>query len=275
MKYSFLRFPGFKKKALTFSYDDGSIYDKRLVQIFNENGLKSTFNINSGLMETGDGWRMSLNEAVELYQSSEHEIAIHGLKHLSLFDIPEHCAIDEILQDKKNLERATDKIIRGMAYSYGTYNAKTIDLLRKLDICYARTVWQSENFDISDNFLELKPTCHHNNPKLFDLLDEFLADDTSGIFFKHGPKLFYVWGHSHEFHNDNNWAVMESFAQKAGNHKDVWYATNIEIFDYINAYKSLIWSTDATKIYNPTARNIFINYYGKETMIPAGEEVHF
>lgn len=275
MKYTFLRFPEFKKKALAFSYDDGSVYDKKLVKIFNENSLKATFNINSGLMEKNDGWRMSLEEAIELYQSGGHEVAIHGLKHLSLFDIPEHCAVDEILQDKKNLEKATDKIVRGMAYSYGSYNARITELLKMLDVCYARTVRQTENFDISENFLELKPTCHHNNARLFELLDMFLAEDSVGLFFKGGPKLFYVWGHSHEFEKDGNWDIFERFCKKAGNHKDVWYATNIEIFDYINAYKNLIWSTDGKRIYNPTATDIFMDYYGVEYIVPSGKSINF
>ncbi len=39
-----------KKKAVTFSYDDGVVYDRRLVGIFNKYGLKCTFNLNSGIM---------------------------------------------------------------------------------------------------------------------------------------------------------------------------------------------------------------------------------
>ena len=31
------------KKALTFSYDDGREFDRRLVEIFNQHGLKGTF----------------------------------------------------------------------------------------------------------------------------------------------------------------------------------------------------------------------------------------
>ena len=41
-------FPGGKHKALTFSYDDGRIFDKRLIEIFNKNGMKGTFNLNAG-----------------------------------------------------------------------------------------------------------------------------------------------------------------------------------------------------------------------------------
>ena len=40
-------FPGGKHKVLTFSYDDGKLEDRRLVEIFNKNGLRGTFNLNT------------------------------------------------------------------------------------------------------------------------------------------------------------------------------------------------------------------------------------
>ena len=42
-----MRFPGGKAKALTLSYDDGVRQDKKLIEIFNKNGIKGTFNVNS------------------------------------------------------------------------------------------------------------------------------------------------------------------------------------------------------------------------------------
>ena len=42
----YMLFPNAKKKALTFSYDDGVEQDARLMEIFNKNGLKGTFNRN-------------------------------------------------------------------------------------------------------------------------------------------------------------------------------------------------------------------------------------
>ena len=39
-----------KMKAVTFSYDDGVAQDRRLVEILNKYGLKSTFNLNSELL---------------------------------------------------------------------------------------------------------------------------------------------------------------------------------------------------------------------------------
>ena len=44
----YVRFPGFKRKAVTLSYDDGTRQDKRLIEIMKRNGLKGTFNLNGG-----------------------------------------------------------------------------------------------------------------------------------------------------------------------------------------------------------------------------------
>ena len=39
-----------KKKAITFSYDDGVTQDIRLIELLNKYGLKCTFNLNSELL---------------------------------------------------------------------------------------------------------------------------------------------------------------------------------------------------------------------------------
>ena len=48
MNYFQMRFPDFKRKALTLSYDDDDLHNRRLVEILNRYGLKGTFNLNSG-----------------------------------------------------------------------------------------------------------------------------------------------------------------------------------------------------------------------------------
>ena len=46
------RFPGGKRFALTMSYDDGQIHDRRLVEIFNRYGIRGTFHLNSASLPT-------------------------------------------------------------------------------------------------------------------------------------------------------------------------------------------------------------------------------
>lgn len=74
-----------------------------------------------------------------------------------------------------------------------------------------------------------------------------------------GILILYKRGHTFEFdHNveNNNWDHAEKFCERAGGHADVWYATNIEVYDYVAAYKSLIWGADGTMVYNPTNTEI-------------------
>lgn len=78
------------------------------------------------------------------------------------------------------------------------------------------------------------------------------------------PLLFYVWGHTFEFERDNNWEIIEEFAEYIGNREEIWYATNIEIYDYVKAYEQLVFSLDGKKVYNPTAYSI---YFEKEGML--------
>ena len=51
MRTVFMRYPEGRAKAVTFSYDDGVVQDKRLAEIFNKYGIKATFNFNSQKMK--------------------------------------------------------------------------------------------------------------------------------------------------------------------------------------------------------------------------------
>ncbi len=218
-----------KMKALTFSYDDGVCQDERLLKIFNKYNLKCTFNINSGIQTGANRFeknnipirRMNINGLKELYKG--HEIAVHTLTHPHLEELDEDTIYNEIMQDKINLERIFERNIRGMAYPFGTYNETVIDIIRKCGIEYARTVMDAGNFDIQDNLMELKATCHHKNKDLMKLAKEFaeLKPDK--------PQLLYVWGHSYEFDVDDNWKVIEEFCEYISGHEDIFYGTNEEV----------------------------------------------
>ena len=83
--------------------------------------------------------------------------------------------------------------------------------------------------------------------------------------------MFYVWGHSYEFDDNNNWEVIEKLAEYISFKDDVWYATNIEIYDYIKAYESLLTSVDKKAIYNPTITEVWFIENGKTYSIKGGE----
>ncbi|MBS7297793.1 MAG: polysaccharide deacetylase family protein [Eubacteriales bacterium] len=270
------RFPDGKCKAVTLSYDDGVAQDIRLVEIMSKYGIKGTFNVNTGLMSkedntTGEG-KLSAKQMLKLYKESGNEVAVHGYIHSHLEDLPADIITDEVLTDRKVLEELFDTDVRGMAYPYGTYNDTVIDCLKACGIAYSRTVWASERFDMPINWLELHPTCHHNHPKLFELAEQFIAHDYKSRY-NDTVNMFYLWGHTYEFDNDNNWDRIEKFCEYMGGRDDIWYATNIEIYDYMQAVNQLRFNVAKTTAYNPTSTDVWFSEEGKLYKVPAGETI--
>lgn len=264
-----------KLKVLTMSYDDGVVQDIRLIDIMNKYGLKGTFNINSGLYLEENAHRdkfygrMKLSEAKSLYINSGHEVAIHGLSHLFLEKLDSAEIIYEITEDKKNIEKEYGIIARGMAYPFGTYNDLVVDILEKCHISYSRTTRATGSFCFPENWLELHPTCHHNYEGLEELTKSFIEKGSKW----NNCEMFYLWGHSYEFDNNDNWDVIEKFAEYAGGHEHIWYATNIEIYDYVNAYKRLESSYDKNILYNPSIIDVWVEIEGNIYCIEAGKTV--
>lgn len=271
----FMRFPEGKAKVLTLSYDDGAVQDKRLIKIMLENGLRGTFNINSGLFGQESvtvGRRMTTEEAVSVYRESGMEVAVHTLTHPHLEQLPEKLCVKEVAQDRDNLEKLFGSIIRGMAYPFGTTNDSVINALRKSRIAYARTTVATEKFDMPTDWLKLPTTCHHTNPRLMKLANTFMEKEILD-----NPQMFYLWGHSFEFDYNlpnNNWGIIEEFARHIGNHADIWYATNLEIFDYIAAYNQLLFSMDYSTVSNPSCMNIYFKVNNATYRIRPGETIH-
>ena len=277
MNKAYIRFPDFKRKALTLSYDDGGRQDKRLIAIMKEHGLKGTFNINSGLFgDTYDGkevGNMTPQEALELYIPSGMEVAVHGYKHLSLPLVDSAVAVNDVCADRKELEKMFGRIIKGMAYANGAYNDSVVEMLKQNGISYARTTVSTEKFSLPSDWLRLPTTCHHNNPRLMELAKMFVEQKEYPYYWNNAAQMFYLWGHSWELDNNDNWNVIEEFAEYMGNREDIWYATNGEIFEYLQACERLQFSMDATFVYNPSCMDVWIDYLGKKCIIPAGKTV--
>ena len=263
----YLRFPGGKAKAFTLSYDDGVVYDKRLIEIMQKNGVKGTFNLNSGLM--GGGRRLTAEQCKELYANSGMEVAIHGYKHFWPNALHGIQIYKEFVTDKENLEDMFGGVIRGMAYAQGRYSDEVIEVLKQIGVAYSRTCEVTDSFAIPTDWLRLKPTCKHTSAKLKELINLFNDNDPDGLRNKQ-PYLFYVWGHSYEFEDANNWHIIEDLCAKVGNREDVWYASNIEIYDYIKAYENLQFSANGKVVKNDSAFDVYFRVGGRTVVAKAG-----
>lgn len=270
-------FPGGKRKAMTLSYDDGVVQDRRLTDLMRCYGIKGTFNLNSGLLGRDCSMEMngkmvdvstiSLHEISMLYRS--FEVATHAAEHSALIGFGS-AALNEILEDRKVLEKEVPYLVRGHAYPFGLYDKNAVTMLKSAGIIYARTVRSTKNFELPQNFLTWHPTCHHNDPELMNLAQEFCEKEA--LFGQ--PQLFYVWGHAYEFDADQNWGMMEKFLAYISKFEEkIWMATNGDIVDYVIAYDSLLFSADGKKVYNPSVKTIWMESMGKIYVIPAGETI--
>jgi peptidoglycan/xylan/chitin deacetylase (PgdA/CDA1 family) len=265
-----MRYPGGLCKAVTLSYDDGVIEDEKLIGIMRKYGLKGTFNIDSKNLGGANGRCLTSDEIKNIY-GDDMEIAVHGYEHICIPYVLPEMAMREVIADRENLEKTFGRIVRGMAYPYGDYDDKTLEILRLSGIVYSRTTKSTHSFELPSEWLTLHPTCHHRDPELFNLVEKFLEPDKNDRFWTSAPKLFYLWGHSYEFPRDNNWEVIEKFGEIMASRDDVWHATNMEIYDYVTAFTRLVFSLDYSMIYNPSSIDVYVRVFNKYVVAKAGE----
>lgn len=252
-----LYYPGFKNKALTFSYDDGQIFDRRLAAIFNKYGLKATFHLNSGTLDT-DGF-VTKKELPALYAG--HEIACHGVYHEFPTHLSKEKLVWEFLRDRQTLETYAGGIVRGCSYAYGEYNDEVAGTLKTLGFAYSRTVKSTGSFRVPADFLRWTPSCHHNDA-FGKLSDDFLNQPDYRQL-----SLFYVWGHSFEFDREGTWDAMEAFCEKMHGLDDVWYTTNIDYVNYMNAARNLVFSADGNRVQNLSSVAVYACIGGERVIL--------
>ena len=262
LKNIYICFPGGRHKVLTMSFDDGRVEDRRLVELFNRYGVRGTFNLNAGLLLDD---RVPPSEWRDLYRG--HEVACHTCLHPTIARSPLDQVARQILEDRQGLESVMGYPVRGLAYPNGSWTPEIAALLPALGIRYARVVGDTHDFAMPHDFMTWKATCHHTHNLLEDGKRFVELYKTQYLY------MMYVWGHSFEFRTEEDWALMEQFCQLAGGREDTWYATNIEIVDYMADAARLQYTAAGDKVCNPNAQSIWVEVDGRHYEIPAGKTV--
>lgn len=278
MHYMFLRFPEGKPKAVTLSFDDGVKQDIKFSEIITKHGLKCTFNINSGMFDRQN--KLSPEEIRKHILNKGHEIALHGEFHKANGFTTAIEGIKDVLNCRLALEKEFDTFITGMAYPdsgissfhNGTSYETVKNYLTDLGVSYARTLNGDNNkFELPTDWHAWMPSTHWLHSVCDPYIEEFLNIDFGKISYasQKWPRLLYIWGHSYEC--DSKWERLEEMCQKLSGKDDIWYATNIEIYDYVMAYNSLKIDAAGEKVYNPTLKTVWFFTNEKEYVIGPGE----
>ncbi len=223
-----------KMKAVTFSYDDGVTQDIRLVELLNKYGLKATFNINSGflgqrgILERGgqmvSHYKLAAEDIKRVYEG--HEVAVHTLHHLTLTELDDAAIIEQVEQDRINLEKLVGYDVVGMAYPNGPNDDRVAEVIKNnTKVKYVRTITLADNFDRQDNLYRFNPTAYHimDVKRLFEMGERFINEPADS------PKIFYIWGHSYEMDFTNTWNKLEEFFEFISGRDDIYYGTNAQI----------------------------------------------
>lgn len=212
-------------KYLIIGFDDGTVYDRKAVELLNKYRINGTFFINSGTL--GEPGFLDRDELEDLFKY--HEVASHTLGHPKLRELTHEGIKYQILEDIENLETFTKQKVIGFAYPFGDYTKKVKDMVKECGISYARTVKRAKDYKKPKDFLEWDPTMHFTGMAyntddfervkkgfrfLLDKFDEFLDDYNS--------EVFQVWLHTWEFKNDlEKWDMFEQFLRLVSFEDDV------------------------------------------------------
>lgn len=225
-----------KKKAFTFSFDDGVTQDIRAVDILNKYGLKATFNVNSGLLglvgELPNGASTVQHNKVEAHDIRAiyegHEVAVHTLTHPNLTRLSAPTIVRQVEEDRKALSDLVGYDVIGMAYPGGGINhdERVAETIRKnTPIQYARTIISTGTFGLQKtNLFTFHPTTNWDHDRAIALAKAFLETESNE------SQLFYIWGHTYEFDMvDGEWERFEEFCKMIAGRETVYYGTNKEV----------------------------------------------
>ncbi len=225
-----------KKKAVTFSYDDGITQDIRLIELLNKYDLKCTFNLNSELLGK-NGCLIRENKRIAHYKVwpsdvkeiyAGHEVAVHTLTHPNLTTLEDAEVIRQVEQDRLNLSDLAGYEVVGMAYPCGGVNNddRVAQLIKEhTGVKYSRTITSVHNFDLQENLYRFNPSVYHlHMDKMMELARQFVELKPEE------PKIFYIWGHSYEMdYDDSYWSQMDEFCKLLSGREDIFYGTNKEV----------------------------------------------
>lgn len=261
-----MRWPQGRRKALTFSFDDGIYQDSGLIKLFRKYDMYATFNVNSGLfgkqtelVREGvavNGSRIAADQIAEIYQG--FEVAVHTVTHRHMSALSDAEAAKEIMDDRKSIEDLVGYPVRGMAWPCGSVwaNRRVKRIAEMCGIVYARgTDHETGRYELPRDPMDWDCSCHqwHLEP----LIDPFLKGENEEAW------LLSAWGHSYEFDVRSDWDRFERQLSSLSGCENIWYATNIDIFDYYNTWHTMRCSADGNTLKNMSCITLFGSFNGE------------
>ncbi len=299
-------FPGWTKKSVTFTIDDGDIpNDRKFLDIVRPLGILGTFNISSPE-------RVTVEEYRELYRG--YEIANHCAHHPLLFlEGQEYIVSDEPYTKETAREYTEDDPVIYKHSVEGIYLIVNKGTARKITDRENYLRFAKENRKaLEEIFGEgtingfVWPYGERNDAWLYQKLCEegysymrcsrilppekqdfnipedkthwrYTADhrdllSAMELYENYSDdgnlKTFIIGVHARDYERNGKWDDLRRFVRIYGNRpNDYYYATNIDIIEYEAAVKALVITEDCVE--NPSDIDVYLTISGKREVLKA------
>ena len=204
------------RKIFLLSFDDGTIWDKRFVELLNKYGMKATFNLNSGLEDFV--WqfedrlavrRQKLTETVEQYHG--HEVASHTQTHPWLNTLTPPQLAQEVGENCETIKDIFGLQEIGFGVPFTVCEEREIRIIRKF-VKYIRLSAGTDSFALPQDPYHIPIHGLYNDPDIREKIAAFAQSDLN-------VALFVMAGHSYEFEALDHWDYIEellAFIQSFG-----------------------------------------------------------
>lgn len=196
-------------KYFLLSFDDGTVHDKRLVELLNRYQIPCTFNLNSGLenfvweFEGHPVVRQHLKDTVEQYRG--HEIASHSLTHPRLDTLYPPRLRREVEEDCAALRRIFGVEQLGFGVPFTACGEREISIIRRF-VRYIRLSEYAFSFDLPADPYHIPIHALYHDPDVREKIASFAENEQE-------DSLFVLAGHSYELEFLNHWEYMEQLLQ--------------------------------------------------------------
>jgi len=194
------------RKIFILSFDDGTVYDKRFVELLNKYGIRATFNLNSGLEDFVWNYedrfpirRQVLDGTQEQYRG--HEVASHSLHHHWLNTLTPPQLRREVEEDTAAIKALFGLSEIGFGVPFTACGEREIKIIRKF-VRYIRLSEFSDSFALPADPYHIPIHGLYNQPDIRQRIADFAKSDLP-------VSLFVLAGHSYEFEVLDHWEYIE------------------------------------------------------------------
>lgn len=217
-------------KIVSLSFDDGTIYDLKFIELLNKYNLKATLNLNSGLdnfvWHFGDSpiERLKLSEVVDKYNN--HEVCSHSLTHPYFSSLNKDEVIRQVKEDCNNLSKIFNRDVNAFAFPFHDQTEEHIKILKdNLNLNYIRYSYFEESYIPKDRY-HIPLNALYNDNDLYEKLEKFKNNNLDN-------SLFVIAGHSYEFQVRNEWERIEELLKYLSLNKELVVLPLIQAIEII------------------------------------------